>query len=160
MNSKCLIIAGLMLVFTACSPVEEHYYQFRSFSSGAWDAQEEIRFEVPVQSIRQLYNVFLELRNTNEYNFRNIWLVVDILNTDGSLQTDTIHATLADRNGRWYGNGISIYDTEIPVQTNIQYPDSGIYVYTIRQEMSENPLRGITDVGLRVMKRVKSEPDY
>ena len=153
MSSKCLITTGLMLAFTACSQVEEHYFQFRSFSHTAWDAQEEIRFEVPVQSIQQLYNVFLEVRNTNEYNFRNIWLVVDVLNTDGSLQTDTIQADLADRHGKWYGSGISLYETEIPVQTDIQYPDSGIYVYTIKQGMSENPLRGIADVGLRVVKR-------
>jgi gliding motility-associated lipoprotein GldH len=157
MNSKYLIITGLMLLFAACTQMEEHYYQFRSFSHATWDAQEEIRFEVPVKSLPEQYNVFLEVRNTNDYDFRNIRLVVDVLSTDGNLQTDTIQANLADKNGKWYGNGISMYDTEIPIQTGIQYPDSGICVYTIRQVMRENPLRGIADLGLRVVKSEKMQ---
>ncbi|MDR0834178.1 MAG: gliding motility lipoprotein GldH [Candidatus Symbiothrix sp.] len=152
MKNEFLMYCGIgaLLLFTACSQEEELYYQFRSFPYSVWDAQEEIRFEVPLHSVQEHYDVYLEVRNTTGYNFRNIWLIVDFLNTDGTLQTDTIQANLADIDGKWYGSGISMYDTEIPFQTNIQYPDSGICVYTIRQGMQENPLRGIADVGLRI----------
>ncbi|GHT54839.1 gliding motility lipoprotein GldH [Bacteroidia bacterium] len=152
MRNKCLTVIGLLLVLVACDPAPEIYYQFRSFPQSEWNVQEEICFEVPIDDSTAHYNVSIIVRNTNKYNFSNIRLIVDILNSDHTTQTDSVHVHLADSNGRWYGTGISLYDVEIPYQTNVQYPDSGVCVYTIRQGMAENPLQGISDVGLLVVR--------
>ncbi|GAP71553.1 gliding motility-associated lipoprotein GldH [Candidatus Symbiothrix dinenymphae] len=152
MRNKYLLIIGLMLLPVACDLMPEIYYQFRSFPQSEWNVQEEIRFEVSIDDTTEHYNVYIIVRNTDKYNFSSIRLIVDILNTDHTTQTDSLHVQLADSNGRWYGTGISLYDVEIPYQTNIQYPDSGVCVYTIRQGMAENPLQGISDVGLLVVR--------
>ena len=68
-------------------------------------------------------------------------------------RADTISADLADVYGKWYGKGMSLYNLSIPYETSVLFPDTGIYVYSIRQGMRENPLKGITDIGLKVSKK-------
>jgi gliding motility-associated lipoprotein GldH len=150
-NSK--VIAGcwiFILLLTACSK-EEIFSEFRSFPNAEWDKQEAIRFDVPVHDVSTSYNVLLELRNNNNYPFRNIWLFIDYKTPSGSMRSDTLTTDLADIYGKWYGTGMSLYSCSFPYQLHVQYPDTGIYVYTIRQGMRESVLKGISDIGLRVV---------
>ncbi|GHT41905.1 gliding motility lipoprotein GldH [Bacteroidia bacterium] len=152
MNNKfILVILGLLFLFSACSE-EETFSEFHSFRNAEWDKQEAIRFEVPIHDISTSYNVLLELRNNNSYPFRNIWLFIDYKTPSGSMRSDTLCTDLADVYGKWYGTGMSLYAYSFPYQVNVQYPDTGIYVYAIRQGMRENVLKGISDIGLTVVK--------
>jgi gliding motility-associated lipoprotein GldH len=150
MNNKLIIfLFGLLFLLAACSE-EETFSEFRSFPNAEWDKQEAIRFEVPIHDISTPYNVLLELRNNNNYPFRNIWLFIDYKTPSGSMRSDTLTTDLADIYGKWYGTGMSLYSYSFPYQVNVQYADTGIYVYTIRQGMRENVLKGISDIGLTV----------
>ncbi|MDR0866529.1 MAG: gliding motility lipoprotein GldH [Candidatus Symbiothrix sp.] len=146
-------IGLLFLLVTACSQKEEVYYEFRSFPKSQWDQREAIRFEVPIKDNSTLYNVFIETRNNNDYPFKNIWLFVDYQTPDGKVYLDTIQRDLADDYGKWNGDGISLYSYSILYKGNVQYPDTGMYVYTIRQGMRTNPLKGISDIGLKISKK-------
>jgi gliding motility-associated lipoprotein GldH len=139
-------------VFFSCSE-EELFSEFHSFPDSEWEQQDIIRFQVPVQDTISRYEVFLEIRNNNDYPFRNIWMFIDYQNPQGDVRHDTLHAELADIYGKWYGKGISLYTYTFPYSLNTQYPDTGTYVYTIRQGMRKNPLPGISDIGLRVSKK-------
>ncbi|MDR0681209.1 MAG: gliding motility lipoprotein GldH [Dysgonamonadaceae bacterium] len=146
--SGCLGLA----VFFSCSK-KEVFYEFRSFPQAEWDQQEVVRFEVPVHDNSILYDVFLEIRNNNNYSFRNLWLFVDYESFDRQLRSDTVYVELADIYGKWYGKGISIYNYSFPYELNVQYSDTGRCVYTVRQGMRENPLKGISDIGLKISKK-------
>lgn len=148
--NKYLPIA-LLLILPACSQ-NEIFSEFRSFPKAEWDKQEAIRFEVPIHDTESTYDVLIELRNNNHYPFRNIWLFIDYKTPGGSMRSDTLCTDLADVYGKWYGNGLSLYAYSFPYQVQVQYPDTGTYVYTIRQGMRENVLKGISDIGLRISK--------
>jgi gliding motility-associated lipoprotein GldH len=149
------LLANLFLCFIliSCTQKQEVFYEFHSFPKARWDQREAIRFEVPVRDISQVYNVSIELRNSNEYLYKNIWLFVDYQTPEGKVRSDTLATDLADEYGRWYGRGISLYSCSFPYEQNVQYPDTGVYVYTIRQGMREDPLEGLSDVGLRISKK-------
>lgn len=101
-----------------------------------------------------LFDVSLEIRNNNDYPFRNIWLFVDFQAPGGDVRTDTVGVDLADVYGKWHGSGISLYSLSIPYEKAVRFPQKGAYTYSIRQGMRENPLKGISDIGLKISKKV------
>ena len=142
----------LFILFSACSG-KEVYSDFRSLPNSEWDSREAIRFKVPIKDVSKPYNVLLEIRNTNDYPFSNLWLFVDYQTHQGEVRSDTLQVELADIYGKWYGKGISLYAYSFPYELNVQYPDTGTYVYTIRQGMRKNPLKGISDIGLIIREK-------
>jgi gliding motility-associated lipoprotein GldH len=146
-------IGLLFILVAACSEKKEVFSEFRSFPKAEWDKQEVLRFEVPVNDLSAKYDVFLEIRSNNEYAFSNIWLFVNYQTPKGSMRSDTVQVELADVYGKWYGKGVSLYTYSFPYELNVQYPDTGVYIYTIYQGMRENPLKGVSDMGLRVLEK-------
>jgi gliding motility-associated lipoprotein GldH len=142
--------AILFLFLTACT-FEETYFAFQSVPDSQWDKQEELRFEVPITDISTPYKITLELRNNDKYAYRNLCVLVDCQIPDGGLWlSDSVNVKLANKTGKWYGKGIALYEYSTPYRSNVQYPDTGTYIYTIRHGMKENLLNGISDVGLRI----------
>jgi gliding motility-associated lipoprotein GldH len=149
--SRCFLLL-LLLLLTSCAK-DEIFSDFRSFPDAEWNKQKAMRFEATVREISIPYDLIIELRHNNQYPFRNIWLYVECQTPSGSLQTDTMGGILADSYGKWYGKGLSLYSYSLKYQENVQYPDSGTYVYTIRHGMRSDMLKGVSDIGLRISKK-------
>jgi gliding motility-associated lipoprotein GldH len=61
---------------------------------------------------------------------------------------------LAESDGRWLGNSAgNLYGQTVLLRENFTFPDTGKYVFSVGQSMRENPLRGINDVGIKIIKR-------
>lgn len=60
---------------------------------------------------------------------------------------------LAGKDGEWFGKGSgNLYSYQVPFKTNIKFPAKGNYHFEIEQNMRDNPLHEVSDVGLRVEK--------
>ena len=72
------------------------------------------------------------------------------------LRKDTIEFYLADDRGQWLGNKHHGF-IEMPVllESNYHYPDTGHYSLSIRHGMRDSLLRGITDVGVEIIRNGK-----
>lgn len=138
--------------YFSCSE-KDTYSKFYSFHNAEWDMNNDLKFEVPIDDTLSLFDVYVEIRNNNNYKFQNIWLFIDYQNPQGNIRKDTLETDIADVFGKWYGKGISLYSYAIPYELNKQYPNTGTYTYTIRQGMREIVLTGISDVGLRILKK-------
>lgn len=143
---------GYLLVFlTACSP-DEIFSGFHSFPESRWPRSGKAAFEVEITDNALRYDVRLEIRNSNSYPFRNLWLFVDVTTPDRAQRMDTVNVELADVYGKWYGSGMSLYTRSFLFEEAIQYPMPGIYTYSVRQGMRAEVLEGIADIGLTVVK--------
>ncbi|MDR2086214.1 MAG: gliding motility lipoprotein GldH [Dysgonamonadaceae bacterium] len=142
----------LFFLLTACSQ-NEIFSGFHSFSGSQWPRNEKATFEVEVKDNTHRYDVCIEIRNNNNYPFRNLWLFVDITTPAKQQRTDTVNVELADIYGKWYGRGMSLYSYSFPFEQAINYPASGIYTYSVRQGMRAERLKGISDIGLTVVRR-------
>jgi len=61
---------------------------------------------------------------------------------------------LAETDGRWLGNTAgNLYEQSKLLIDDFTFPDTGKYVFSIQQNMRENPLRGINDVGIKLIKK-------
>jgi gliding motility-associated lipoprotein GldH len=147
-----LIFIATVLVVVACTN-REIFFQYFSFSNAEWNHNSPAVFNVTIDDNTKVYDVSIMLRNSDAYPFRNIWLLIDRKAPDGSNHTDTISADLVTPHGKWRGSGLSLYNLSIPYETDVLYPDTGVYVYAVRQGMQVNPLKGISDVGLKVSKK-------
>ena len=148
---KLLIFFSTVLGFVSCSN-NEVFFIYYPLANAEWDRNNPVVFDVKIDDNSQPYNVSIELRNNNDYSFSNIWLFIDYKMPNGNYRTDTIGAEVADVYGKWYGKGLSYYNLSIPYEMSVLYPDTGTYIYSIRQGMRENPLKGISDIGLKVSK--------
>jgi len=149
---KIFIFISTILGMASCSH-KEIFYDYLSFTDAQWNQNEQAVFHVKIEDKSQPYDVSVELRNNSNYPFSNIWLFIDYKTPKGRNRCDTIGADLADVYGKWYGKGLSLFNLTIPYQTTVLFPDTGTYVYSIRQGMRENPLKGISDIGLKVSKK-------
>ena len=149
---KSAVLISTVLLNVSCSH-KEVFFEYHSFTNAEWSSGDTAVFNVKIEKNSQPYNVSVELRNNDDYPFSNLWLFINCKMPDGKSRTDTIGADLADVYGKWYGKGLSLYNLSIPYEKAILFPDTGVYVYTVHQGMRVDPLKGITDIGLKVSEK-------
>lgn len=106
------------------------------------------------------YNLFLNLRNTNDYPFNNIFLIVSMEFPHGKSVVDTLEYRMAYPDGSWMGQGIgNIKDNKLWYKENVRFFEDGIYIVKVAHAMRNNGevegvknLHGIVDVGFTVEK--------
>lgn len=144
---------GLVSFFISCTNVAV-YEKNQSIPGRSWTYEIKPQFEVHIDDNKPLYNVYINLRHSNEYNFSNIFV---LLHEKGTSLVDTAYRkeiTLAQLDGRWLGNSAgSLYEIQYLAKENFVFPDTGIYTFAIEQNMRENPLKDIVDVGIKVVKQ-------
>lgn len=125
---------------------------------GAWKKDKIIEFQIPQLDSLRNYNVFLNVRNSNEYKFNNLFLIVSIDFPHGKTVVDTLEYRLAKPDGTWLGTGLgSIKENKFWYKENTSFKEEGIYKLMIAHAVRNNgevdgvtDLVGITDVGFSV----------
>lgn len=126
------------------------YDQYQAIENISWEKDKEYFFTFQVEETAVPYDITLEIRNNNLYPYRNLWLFYNEEQPIGPLIRDTMECLLADEYGKWYGNGISLYQSGFPIRTGYLFPHKGQYTFSFRQGMRNDSLRGIQEIGLRV----------
>ncbi|RKR81134.1 gliding motility-associated lipoprotein GldH [Mucilaginibacter gracilis] len=99
------------------------------------------------------YNLYLNLRVTPDYKYSNIFILIHQVGPDKKTETTRYEFTLADKDGQWLGRGTgNLYTYQVPFRTSYKFPVKGKYRIEIEQNMRDNPLHQVSDVGLRVEK--------
>jgi gliding motility-associated lipoprotein GldH len=98
-----------------------------------------------------LYTV---LRHNDAYRFNNIWLEVEFGMGADQIFSGKVNMPLgSDANG-WFGIGMNdIWEHRHKINTQpVYFPKPGIYNFSVKQIMRENPLPNVLSAGLRVEK--------
>ena len=139
------------LILSACVDKNTHI-DFRSFKNAEWDKDSVCQFKVNISDTINPYQIFIETRNNTSYPYSNIWLFVDIKTPSGDVRKDTIGFNLADDFGKWYGQGFSVYELEVPYEKSFIFRQSGDYVFSIKHGMRDEALKGISGIGIKLVK--------
>ena len=125
----------------------------KSLDDNSWDIKTKLDFKVNITDVSASYNMYINIRNAGWYPFSNIFLFINTTLPDSSLARDTAECTLADKDGRWLGDGLGdIWDNRILFKKNFKFKMTGEYHFELEQGMRVNPLPGIADVGIRIEK--------
>lgn len=142
----------LMIFLQACSP-KPLYDDTKKVTGSVWNAGEKIQFEVPVDDTVNIYQFFLSLRHSTDYRYANVFFFINTTFPDGKTARDTVECILADRQGKWLGSGITnVRDMQVMLRRGLRFPQEGTYIFDFEQAMREPELKGIKDIGLRIVK--------
>jgi len=146
----CTVFLGVLLFSCDSNRVYEQYENIPDFE---WDQANIFRFEVEVTDTIHAHNIFVNLRNSGDYAYSNLWLFVKTISPDNEITDEKIEIKLADETGEWYGSGFgNIFDLQVPFQQKVVFPKSGKYMFEITQGMYDLKLKGIVNIGIRIEK--------
>lgn len=134
------------------------YDQYQAIQNTSWEKDKVYYFTFRIEDISVPYDLTLEVRNNNKYPFQNLWVFCSEEQPIGSLRKDTVECMLADEFGKWYGHGISLFQSSFPIRTNYRFPVKGQYTFSFRQGMRNDQLPGIQEIGLRVIPSSANVP--
>ena len=146
----CLIIS---LSLTMACDSSRVFEKNEDIATSTWAYADTIGFDVPITDTTSRYNIYVNVRHTNEYEYRNLWIYAHTHFPSGKQLKTRIDLPLADNEGKWYGKGLSeIINTQILIQPKAMMTDTGTYRFMLEQNMRQNPLPNIMSMGLRIEK--------
>lgn len=148
---KGFFIASILSLCFSCSN-QALYEQYQAIDNTLWEKDKVYYFTFRIDDISVPYDLTLEIRNNNLYPYQNLWVFCNEEPPIGALQKDTIECMLADEFGKWYGHGISLYQSSFPIRKHYIFPHSGQYTFSFRQGMRNDKLRGIQEIGFRIQQ--------
>ena len=149
---KVLLLAISSLLLVACQR-NVSFTSFQSIPSHSWDMDSVVVFHPIVADSIGDYQMLISIRHTDRYAYQNLWMFVDVKQDSVLLRRDTIEAQMANARGEWYGKGLSEHTLPIIYLENITLP-KGEYTVGIQQGMREESLRGVSNVGLKLIKNI------
>jgi gliding motility-associated lipoprotein GldH len=146
-----LFIIGVLLL-SSCDP-DRVYDKFKDCKDGIWVRTEKIKFDVQVDDTLAYHRVFVNVRNSGDYRFSNLYLFMSTIYPDGKISVDTINCLLADDMGKWLGKGLGdIKDCQFLLKKGVRFHQKGVYTFELEQAMRVDKLEGIKSVGIRIEK--------
>ena len=151
--SAAIIVA---LCFLSCDQ-DSVFNKYQTTPRG-WGIDEPIRFTIEDVDSIQNYDLFISLRNTNEYKYTNLFLITTLEHPHGKQDVDTLEYAMASPDGEWLGRGFNdVKESKLWYKENFRFRESGNYTINIAHAVRKNgnvqgdqKLLGITEVGVRV----------
>jgi gliding motility-associated lipoprotein GldH len=121
-------------------------------AENSWTYAKSAKAVVEIKEAEQPHQIYFKLRHTADYRYSNLFVLMR-LKGDGINKTIRYQFKLAKGDGEWLGKGSGdLYTHNFPLLTNYHFPKPGKYTIEIEQNMRDNPLLGISDIGITVMK--------
>ena len=157
--SRLIYIAILIFMFQACQS-DVVYTKYQTIDNQAWSQKNSLLYDIPIKDSLDQYNLFINIRNNNEYAYSNILLITKMTFPDKTKVVDTLEYEMTDNEGQFLGSGFSdIKENKLFYKQNVRFKNTGTYLFEIRQAMRKrnnvkgiDPLQGIKDVGISVEK--------
>jgi gliding motility-associated lipoprotein GldH len=152
--TRSVLFSVLLLIMASCGKKTE-YEEFVAVPD-TWNNRNLVHFNVNITDTVTPENVYISVRHSGKYEFSNLYLFVTAESPNGSIKRDTTEIILADDHGKWQGKGAaSVFTVYYPYKTNIRFPVTGIYTFTIEQAMWIRDLKNVSNIGLMVEKAGK-----
>lgn len=145
-----LLIIGCLLILVSCDR-NRVYEKNITIPKYIWDSKVKPSFTVEIKDTSVLYNLYVNVRHAEIYPYQNIWLLVGTQFPDSTGASKRIEIMLANEEGKWFGEGLGdIWDYRSLIQENAYFNKPGTYVFSLEQNMRQDPLPGIMSVGIRI----------
>ena len=156
MQNKFWYLSVICLMLIACdsSQVYDEYISIE----GEWDKDDIVEFKIVSPDTSNPYDLFINLRNTSEYKYSNLFLIVELNYPNGKVKKDTLEYKMTNPDGSFLGTGFTdIKENKLWYKEAMVFDELGEYTVRIEQAMRANgqvkgiqKLSGILDVGFRI----------
>ncbi|MEJ7681288.1 MAG: gliding motility lipoprotein GldH [Segetibacter sp.] len=150
MNKYCFVLL-LLLSPAACQTIDI-YEKTIAFRDHNWQSAENPSFAFEITDTTSLYNIFLVLRHEDAYNYNNIWINLTV-KSPVDMVTIRREFVLGSNKQGWLGSGMDdVFEHRIAFNNKPAPLHKGKYIFTLQQDMREDPLEHIINAGIRVEK--------
>ena len=153
-KNKIACLPIIYLLLTACHS-NTVYHSYQSIPTTGWSKSDTLVYTLPNSIPAGNYEAEIGIRYQESYPYRDIWLEVSH-NTKDTLTyvTDTLQLFLVDEAGNKTGNGLcGLYQCNLPYKAFIPIRTEGsTRTFRIVHIMRDNPLTGISDIGIQLRK--------
>ena len=158
-NSFCVGLISLTFIFVSCDS-NRVFDEYKSLPN-QWNKDNLITFTFKAPDTINPYNLYINLRNNDDYKYNNLFLIASIKYPHGKVEIDTLEYKMAEANGEFLGSGFSdVKENKLwykGYEKPFVFSENGEYKVTLQQAMRESGkvrgvenLEGITDVGFRI----------
>lgn len=153
-NNLLFIFALITLISCDKKRVFDEYKSV----GGAWQQDSIVRFTLPKLDSIKPYNLFVNIRNNDNYEFNNLFLIVSLEHESGMTKVDTLEYEMANPDGELLGQGFSdIKESKLFYKKNAFFKPAGQYTVSIKQAVRQHgkvigveKLEGVSEVGFRI----------
>lgn len=146
-----LAIALLMLSAMSCE-TGGLYEQTVPFPKHAWASGQVPEFAFDITDTSSFHRIMFVLRHTDGYAFNNIWIGVESMSPGDSVFFQQRFDLPLTRGDRWSGSAMDdIREHRILMYREpVKFSRTGRYRVRLHQQMRQDPLQHVLNVGLRV----------
>ncbi|MFT3826550.1 MAG: gliding motility lipoprotein GldH [Chitinophagaceae bacterium] len=151
--ASLVLLFGYLLTFSSCAPPVNTYEKDVAIPNHAWSSsfKPEISFEIK-DSATANYAIYVVVRHTDAYRYKNIWINVITQPPTGDARTQSLDLKLATDEKGWLGRGMDdIFEHRILIMPSQPLP-KGTYHFKLENIMREDPLDNVMNVGIRLEK--------
>ena len=136
------------------------YIKYNSLNGG-WLKDSVQHFSFPNGDKSILTNSYLMLRVNQKYRYNNIFVIITVTNSNGTILRDTVEYKVADNFGKFIGSKmINIYELSLLHKKGIQLIPKENYFINVEHAMRNadetvgvERLEGVLDVGYKLEKQ-------
>jgi len=125
----------------------------------SWNKDSIVSFDLPKLDPKKQYNLFINVRDNNDFPFNNLFLIVSMEQPDKKTKVDTLEYQMANPDGSLLGDGFTdVKESKLIFKERMKFTE-GEYKIHIKQAVRQTgkvtgveKLDGITEVGFRIEK--------
>jgi gliding motility-associated lipoprotein GldH len=141
MFNKKTIFYFILFYFILSACDNNTYKNYYSFENGIWNTDSVVNFTFTVNDTTKYYDISLKIRHTVYYEYQNLFLFLD------NLRQDTVEIMLAEKSGKWLGNGINdIREFEFLLEQKKQFFELKKYTLSVEQAMRYGAFEKLEDL--------------
>ena len=145
--------SAILLSFSGCADKGAVIDQNIEITGHNWTYLNKVKFTFKIDDEKIPYNLYMNLRVTADYKYSNLFVLITQKGPDKKPEIKRYELKLASKDGEWLGEGSgNLYSYQLPFRTDYKFAVKGLYTVYIEQNMRNNPLHEVSDVGLRVEK--------
>lgn len=146
---RLLLFSLLSLIIISC---DNHvlYEENKTFENNIWVYEDAKTFEFEIVDSLMPVKLFINLRNTTDYPYSNIYMFLHSSYPNGYTDIDTLEFFLADPKGTWLGdNSGTVVENRALISKGV-FPTPGTYKFILEQAMRNDSLPELLDIGVRL----------
>lgn len=148
----------LFLLISLISCDKKRVFDDYKSVGNSWHKDSVVNFKLPKLESKKRYDLFVNIRDNDDYQYDNIFLIVSLEQPNKQVKVDTLEYKMANPDGTLLGDGFSdIKESKLVYKTNQSFELKGEYTIKIQQAVRETgkiegdkKLKGITEVGFRI----------
>ncbi len=153
-SSILFLLAAMLLI--SCD--EKRVFDEYKTVGDNWKKDSIVTFNFKQADTTKLYNLFVNVRDNNDYKFNNLYVIVGLERPDGMIKTDTLQYQMTNPDGTLLGDGFTdTKENKLFYKEKMRFNKAGDYKvhiqHAVRQTGKVNgveALEGVTEVGFRI----------